>query len=195
MVAFSFNTAGFTPTFAAPSGLSAGKHPVVISKSDWQPTKDTKGTMLVLTLEAFDGPDKGNSQILRLNLNNESAKAMKIANDQLTAICHVVGMPGGFQQATDELHNKPFVVEIGAQASNDKFTEVKAVYDMNGNLPGHGAPVAAQPQTFAAPTTQAAPQPMQQAPVPQNQPWAGQVQPATNGTGNQTQAPPPPWKR
>lgn len=189
MVAFSFDATQFAPSFAAPNGLSAGKHPVVMSKSDWQPTKDAKGTMLVLTLEAFDGPDKGKTQIVRLNLNNESASAVRIASEQLSAICHVIGMPGGFRQATDEMHNKPFVVEIGAQATNDKFTEVKAVYDMNGNLPGQGAP-APTPQTFAAPATQAAPQPMQQAPAPQQQAWAGQ--PAGAGPAA---APPPPWKR
>jgi hypothetical protein len=47
----------------------------------------------------------------RLNLHNKSPQAVEIANKQLAAYCAVTGVFAF--NATEELHNKPFVVEIG----------------------------------------------------------------------------------
>lgn len=135
MPAFAFNSQGINANYGGGSGgLPVGKHPVTITGSALKPTANNQGGMMVFTLTAFDGPAKGVSHDDRLNLHNPSAEAVRIANEQLAAYCAVVGVPAF--QATEELHGKPFVVEIAQQKNNPNYTEVVALFDMNGNKPG-----------------------------------------------------------
>lgn len=148
MPAFQFNSQGIDPQYGGGGGLPFGKHPVVISASALKPTKDGQGGYMELTLTAIDGPAKGMIDFDRLNLHNKSAQAVEIANKQLAAYCAVTGVFAF--QATEELHNKPFVVEIGPRKDSPQQGEVKALFDMNGNEPGKagaGAPATGgQPQ-------------------------------------------------
>jgi hypothetical protein len=142
MPAYQFNSNGVDPSYGAGgSYLPPGKHPVVIVASELKPTKDTTGGYLALTLEAIDGPAKGVQMVDRLNLHNKSAEAVRIANQQLSAYCHVIGVFAF--NATEELHGKPFVVETKVRSDNANQTEIAALFDINGNPPGHagaGAP-------------------------------------------------------
>lgn len=134
MVAYSFNAAGIPANYGTGGGLPVGKHPVVICASALKPTSDNTGGFMELTLEAIDGPAKGAKAIDRLNLNNTSQTAVRIANEQLAAYLAVMGLQG-FND-TSEMHGKPFVVEMAAQKSNPQYTEVVALFDMNGRKPG-----------------------------------------------------------
>jgi len=136
---FAFDPTGITPGFGGGAGgLPVGKHPVTITKSEGKPTRDNTGGFLELTCTAFDGPAKGMSQALRLNVHNTSEVAVRIAKEQLAAICAVTGV-GPFQN-TSALHDKPFVVEVTPQKNDPKYTEITAVFDMNGNEPANAAP-------------------------------------------------------
>jgi len=145
MVAYAFNATAYDPTFAGGGGLPAGKHPVTVTNGKLTPTKNNDGGMMILTLTAYDGPNKGASMDLRLNLHNKSAVAVEIANRQLAAVCACVGVPG-FQQ-TEELYNKPFIVEVAPQKDNPQYTEIVNVYDVNGNEPGKAGSGPMQGQT------------------------------------------------
>lgn len=132
---YAFDPTGITPGFSGGGGqLPVGKHPVTITKSEGKPTKDNTGGYLELTVTAFDGPAKGVSMPIRLNVHNTSEVAVKIAKEQLSAICAITNT-GPFQK-TEELHNKPFVVEVSPQKGDAKYTEITAVFDMNGHAPG-----------------------------------------------------------
>lgn len=155
MPAFQFNTQGIDPQYGAGGGgLPATangqpvRHPVVISASQLKPTKDGQGGYMELTLTAIDGPYKGGEQIDRLNLHNKSAEAVRIANQQLAAYCSVIGVFAF--QATEELHNKPFLIETKPRNDNPNQFEVAKLFDVNGNEPGKagaGAPQGGgQPQ-------------------------------------------------
>lgn len=135
---FAFDPTGINPNFGGGPGLPVGKHPVTVTKSEGKPTKDNTGGYLELTLTAFDGPAKGGSIALRLNVHNTSEAAVRIAKEQLAAICAVAGV-GPFQN-TQALHDKPFIIEVVPQKNDPKYTEVGAVFDMNGNEPGNAAP-------------------------------------------------------
>jgi hypothetical protein len=105
-------------------------------------------------MEAIDGPAKGLQTVDRLNLHNKNETAVRIANQQLAAYCHVTGVYAF--NATEELHGKPFVVEMVARRDNPNQTEVGKLFDMNGNEPGKagsGAPTGAtgRRQRSAAP--------------------------------------------
>lgn len=134
MVDYAFNATEHNPQYGSAGGLPAGKHPVQIVGTALKNTNDNRGGYLELTLEAIDGPAKGAKGIDRMNLNNTNADAVRIAQQQLAAICAVMGI-AGFQN-TEELHNKPFVVEVAPQKDKPQYTEVVAVFDMNGNKPG-----------------------------------------------------------
>ncbi len=135
MPAFNFSTQGITPKFGGGGGLPIGKHPVVIFNTKMEATQSGTGGKLVLELEVIDGPMKGAKGVENLTLQHSNPVVVRISSEQLTAICHVVGLPNGFQQ-TEELHNKPFVVEVAPQKDKPEYTEVVAVFDMQGNEPG-----------------------------------------------------------
>lgn len=159
-----FNAKQYDPTQGVGS-LPIGKHPVIVESSEVKANKANDGGYLQLNLRIIDGPQQGTTGAYRLNLYHSNQQTVEIAHRQLSAICHVIGV----FQVTDssQLHNLPFLVEVGPQKNDPQYTEVKKVFDMNGNEPGKagaGAP-AAQPQ-------------QQQ---PQGQPngaWGGQQQPA-----------------
>jgi len=136
MVAFSFNTAGITPKFGGGGGLPIGKHPVIIYNTKLEATQSGTGGKMVLQMEVIDGPMKGAKGDENLTLQHSNPTVVRISSEQLTAICHVIGMPNGIQNDTAEMHNKPFVVEVAPQKDKPEYTEVVGVYDMNGNEPG-----------------------------------------------------------
>ncbi len=191
MVQLAFNATQFEPKYGSGGGgLSIGKHKVIIENTEAKPTKDTTGNYLAIILKSIEGGSAGQTQIDRLNLFNVNPMTVEIANKQLAAYCAVTGKPG--INDTTELHNIPFIVEIVAQKTNPDYTEVKQIYDINGNLPGQGsAPPAAAPaqaplQSFGAPP--AANPALQTAPAQQGwapaAPVAGQApwgQPAAAG--------------
>ena len=135
MAAFAFNTQGITPKFGGGGGLPVGKHPVVIYNTKLEATNSGTGGKMVLQLEVIDGPAKGAKGDENLTLQHSNPTVVRISSEQLTAICHVVGLPNGFQD-TQELHGKPFVVEVAPQKDKPEYTEVIGVFDMNGNEPG-----------------------------------------------------------
>ena len=132
-----------------------GKHPVIITAAEVKPTNDNNSGKLVFSLKVIDGPNAGFEGQYNLNLYNQSAKAAEIAHRQLSAVCHVTQTfqlgPDGTQ--LQYLFNKPFVVECGYQKGdgpvgpenpdNKGYTEIKRVFDINGNEPGkQGTPQA-----------------------------------------------------
>ncbi len=135
---YAFDPTGVTPNFGGGPGLPVGKHPVTITKSEGKPTQDNTGGYIELTCTAFDGPAKGGSIAIRLNVHNKSEAAVRIAKEQLAAICAVTGV-GPFQN-TQALHDKAFVVDVGPQKDKPQYTEVIGVFDMQGNEPGKAQP-------------------------------------------------------
>lgn len=184
-----FNAMQFDPTQGT-GGFPVGKHPVIIKGSEVKPNKDNTGGYLQLDCEIIDGPSKGVIGAYRLNLYNNSAQAVEIAHRQLSAICHCVGVFN--VQDSQQLHNLPFIIEVGPQ-KDPQYTEVKKVFDIQGNEPGKKPPQQpAQPMAPQAPQQpQATPQ-QQPAWAPTNapvvQPQAPQAQPQAPAWG-QPQAP------
>ena len=139
-----FNANNFDPTQGV-GGLPIGRHPVVVDSSEVKANKANDGGYLQLNLKVIDGPQAGTVGAYRLNLYHSNPQTVEIANRQLSAISHVTGVY--MIQDSAQLHNIPFVIEVGPQ-KDAQYTEVKKVFDINGNEPGK-APQgggAAQPQ-------------------------------------------------
>lgn len=142
-----FNAQQYDPTQGVGS-LPIGKHPVIVESSEVKANKANDGGYLQLNLRIIDGPQQGTTGAYRLNLYHSNQQTVEIAHRQLSAICHVIGV----FQVTDssQLHNLPFLVEVGPQKNDPAYTEVKKVYDMNGNEPGKAGQGAAPAQPQAA---------------------------------------------
>ena len=206
LLATPFDANQYDPTQSA-GGMPIGKHIVQIVGSEIMATKTDEGSgMLVLTLEIIDGPQKGIKGPYRLNLYNANETAKRIAHQQLSAVCHVTGVYNVTN--TQQLHGIPFMVDVQPQKNDPQYTDVKKVFDVNGNEPLKGGQPA-QPAQLAAPTYNAppsqAPKQQPQAPPAQQQAqqpaWAPpaappaqqqapQGQPAWTPPASPAQAPP-----
>ncbi len=149
-MAGSFNANQFKPMYGFDK-VMPGKYPFRISNTEIVPTKDQSGGMFVVTFQTPSGSIQD-----RYNLWNASPKAVEIAHSQLSALCHCVGV---FQldwpNEGAALRNAEGMIEVGFQKGqeptpenpNGGYTEIKRIYDKNGNEPGKGpntAPQAAQ---------------------------------------------------
>jgi len=210
MVAFTFNAQQFSPRYGGVNEqLPPGKYKGVLVNAEPVNTTDqagnVKGGYLALTATPIEGPLSGQKHIDRLNLHHTNPKTVEIANEQMSAYCHVLGVYS--IQATEQLLNIPFLFEVNWQRGqepsqerpNGGFTQITAIYDINGNAPGKagsGPPAQAQNPPPAQPPMQPPPQqpaPAQPAPPAQPQPPA---QPTPAGWGQppagQPVAPQPP---
>lgn len=149
------------------SALPIGKHPVIVESSEVKPNKNNDGGYLQLNIRITDGPQAGAVGAYRLNLYHSNPQTVEIAHKQLSAICYVTGV--FLLQDSAQLHNIPFIIEVGPQKNDAQYTEVKKVFDIQGNEPGKQghAPVA-----WGQPAAQQQ-QPQGNAPA-----WGGQQQPA-----------------
>lgn len=133
------------------SSLPLGRHKVVIESGSVEPTKNNDGGFLQFNLRIEEGDFKGVTGVDRLNLYNNSVKAVEIAQKRLSAYCHVTGQ---FQLGADGcdvsvLFNIPFYIEVTPQKLTKEqedakargetvtpYTEIKKLFDINGNEPG-----------------------------------------------------------
>jgi hypothetical protein len=184
-----------------------GKFPFQISNTEITATKDNTGGMFVVMFKTPAG-----EAVHRYNISNQSAKAVEIAHGQLSALCHATGI-FKLDWANDgaALRGGQGMIEVGFQKGQEPtpenpaggYTEIKKVYDRNGNEPGKAPQAAPQTQPNGGwgqqqPQQQPAPQQMQQPnpnPPMQQNPQGGWGQ---QGAGQQQQQPnqvDPPWKR
>lgn len=164
-----------------------GMFDFMISHTEIKENKDKTGGYLEVEFSSPAG-----RAYMRYNLWNQSAVAVEIANKQLSALCHATGVFRlDFANEAAALRNARGRMEVGPQ-KDDKFTEIKRVFDTQGNEPGKSNAAPQQsPQVNPAPN----PAPMTQAP---GGGWGNAQQPTNNpappasapqGWGNANQAP------
>jgi hypothetical protein len=115
--------------------LPAGWYTAMITQSEMKPTKNGAGEYLQLRLDVIDGEYEGRVLFDRLNLRNENQTAVEIAQRQLSAICHAVGVLT--PNDSTELHDKPLKVKVAIRPAGNGYeasNEVKAYAEA-----GHGA--------------------------------------------------------
>ena len=119
--------------------IPAGKYPAVITDSEFKETKAGTGTYLQFAFEIIDGEHKGRLLWSRLNLDNPNETAVKIAQQELSAICRAVGVLT--PQDSAELHNLPLMVHVRCRKRPDTD-------DLTNEIRGYSA---IQQQPAAAP--------------------------------------------
>jgi hypothetical protein len=201
----------FDPNAHEPSGsqkvpVPAGNYLVAVDKTEIKDNKEkdgrSTGKHLSITYKIVDGEFANNTLTGRYNLVNDSPDAVKIAHEELSAVCHVIGylQPINLANSAAELIGGRLRVDV---TNDGRYNEIKRVTDVNGNpasrggsrggavMPSVSTPVATayptQPATVPVPATAWA-APAAPAPIPQA------VQPAPAPAWNPT-APQPsaPW--
>src|ERR1019366_457049 len=187
---------GFDANQHAPKQLGAivppGKWPFQISNTSIVPTKANDGGMFIVE---FDTPQ--GRIFKRYNLWNQAPKAVEIAHGELSALCHATGIfKVDYANEGAALRGAMGMIEVALQDSDkpDGYTEVKRVFDKNGNEPGK-APAAPQmaPQSQGQVGQQQTPQAWgatQAQPNPNPQAWA--PGPTQAGATTDTK---PPWAK
>jgi hypothetical protein len=122
--------------------VPAGKYIAVITESEMKPTKSGGGQYLQLTFQIIEGEYKGRLLWARLNLDNASEMAVKIARSELSAVCRAVGVMS--PNDSIELHNLPLVIKVGCKKRDDtgEITNVVKGYEARQRMQP-AAPVAA----------------------------------------------------
>lgn len=134
-----FNAMNFDPELGIPQLPLGLKQPARLVSDEVVGAKsNTSSGMLVFTLEIIDGPNKGAQGVYRLNIYNQNEKTVEIAYRQLSALSIACQTP--HWNDTRELYNKPFLIDVTPQKATEAnegkgYTEVSAVYDINGNKP------------------------------------------------------------
>lgn len=214
MSLLNFDASRVQPATGELEPVPAAWYDAVMDQSEMKPTKDaatTGNAFLECRFNIASGQYAGRKLYARLNLRNSNPVAAEIAQKELSAICHAVGILQ--VQDSQQLHGIPLKVKVKVRAgdaqygaSNEISTYKPANFVPDAPVAGSVAPGAfpppaaapAQQQPWAAPGQGVAPagwapqQPQQPAAAPQ-QPW--QQAPQQPAQAPQQPAPQQPWQQ
>ncbi|MEF8788275.1 MAG: DUF669 domain-containing protein [Planctomycetota bacterium] len=97
--------------------LPAGTYLAVITASEMKPTKSGTGKYLELAFQVLEGEYKGRKVWARLNLENPSSVAVRMARSELSDICKAVGVIT--PNDSEELHDLPLEIEVAVKRRSD----------------------------------------------------------------------------
>jgi hypothetical protein len=97
--------------------IPADKYVAIVTESEMKPNKAGTGHYLQLTFQIIEGPYKNRQLWARLNLDNPSDQAVKIAQGELSAICRSVGVLQPHDSS--ELHNIPLSISVKCKQRED----------------------------------------------------------------------------
>ncbi len=148
MAQFNFDASQVAPQQST-GPLPAGVYLAHITESDVQPLKSGNGEGLKLTFEILDGQFKGRKVWENLNIRHANEDTQRIAQSQLSALCHAVNVIKLMDTAA--LHFKPVRINVTVR-------EAVGQYKANNNIKGYeaasgiSAPVAPATAPTPAPT-------------------------------------------
>jgi len=112
---------GFNAEEHEPAGsfepIPPGDYTAIITDSESKQTKSGNGEYLQFAFQIVEGEHKGRVLWARLNLDNPSETAVKIAKGELSAICRAVDVLTPNDPV--ELHNIPLVIKVGTKRRED----------------------------------------------------------------------------
>jgi hypothetical protein len=139
MAQFNFDASQVAPQ-ASTGPLPAGTYLAHITESDVQPLKSGNGEGLKLTFEIMDGQFKGRKVWENLNIRHSNEDTQRIAQSQLSALCHAVNVIKLMDTAA--LHFKPVRISVTVREAQGQY---KASNNIKGyeSAGGFSAPAAA----------------------------------------------------
>lgn len=132
--AFTFDATTVAPAQPRENTVPDGWYKAWIIDSEMKPTQAGTGHFIELVWECIDGAHKGWKWWTRHNVDNPNEAAVKIAREELSAICHAVGVLK--MQHTGQLHGKPCLVKsvIKRQKGYSDKSEIKGYAAAEGDI-------------------------------------------------------------
>jgi hypothetical protein len=155
MAQFNFDASQVAPQQSS-GPLPAGVYLAHIVESDVQPLKSGNGEGLKLTFEIIDGQHKGRKVYENLNIRHTSEDTQRIAQSQLSALCHAVNVIKLMDTAA--LHFKPVRINVTVR-------EAVGQYKASNNIKGYEAAGGGISAPATAPTPAPTPAPVAEAPA------------------------------
>jgi len=110
MAILSFNAADVQPS--QHDLIPTGSYEAIITESEAKPMKSGQGTGINFTFQIVSGPCSGRKLWQWVTYEHRSSpEAQRIGREQLSAICHAVGVLQ--LQDTAQLHNLPLIISVG----------------------------------------------------------------------------------
>ncbi len=97
--------------------IAPGEYEAVIVASEMKTTKNGSGAYLELQLKIINGKYQNRTIYDRLNLHNQNAQTVQIAQGTLSAICRAVGVLTPADSS--ELHMKPLRITVAVKKRLD----------------------------------------------------------------------------
>ena len=151
MAQFNFDASQVVPQQST-GPLPAGVYLAHIVESDVQPLQSGNGEGLKLTFEVIDGQFKGRKVYENLNIRHTSEDTQRIAQSQLSALCHAVNVIKLMDTAA--LHFKPVRINVTVR-------EAVGQYKASNNIKGYEAAGGG----ISAPATAPTPAPVAETPA------------------------------
>jgi hypothetical protein len=151
MAQFNFDASQVAPQQSS-GPLPAGVYLAHIVESDVQPLKSGNGEGLKLTFEIIDGQHKGRKVYENLNIRHSNEDTQRIAQSQLSALCHAVNVIKLMDTAA--LHFKPVRINVTVR-------EAVGQYKASNNIKGYEAVGGG----ISAPATAPTPAPVAETPA------------------------------
>jgi hypothetical protein len=117
--------------------LPAGWYPVQITESEMLETSKKNGHYLSMVAKVIEGEFVNRQLFIRLNVDNPNEVAVRIANEQLSAICHAVNVLE--IDDSEELHGIPFEIKVKVTPATDDYeagNDVKGFRPLEGGTAG-----------------------------------------------------------
>lgn len=151
MAQINFDASQVTPQ-ASTGPLPAGTYLAHITESDVQPLKSGNGEGLKLTFEVIEGQFKGRRVWENLNIVHSNEETQRIAQSQLSALCHAVNVIKLMDTAA--LHFKPVKITVVVREAKDGY---KASNNIKGYESAGGVAVSAPAPAVDEPAKPKAP--------------------------------------
>jgi hypothetical protein len=135
MAHFNFDASQVAPQ-ASNGPIPAGTYLAHITESDVAPLRSGNGTGLKLTFEIIDGQYKGRKVWDNLNIQHSNEDTQRIAQSQLSALCHAVNVIK--LQDTAALHLKPVTIKVVVR-------EAQGQYQASNNIKGYESAGSVRP--------------------------------------------------
>lgn len=149
-----FDATKVAPSTGRPDPVPVGDYTLMVTESEVAATKKGDGRILKLTYTVV-APEqyKGRKVFANLNIVNPSAEAQKIAQGELSALCHATNVLQ--LKNSSQLHNIAFKAKLGIEQDPGypPKNNVTKYIGVDGATPIASAPSA--PAAAAAPSTNA----------------------------------------
>ena len=94
------------------SPIPAGTYNARATKAEMKPLKSGNGLALSLAFQVMDGPHANRQVFANLNVQHTNPDAQRIAQQQLSTLCHAVGVLRLSETTLHQLCNKPVRIRV-----------------------------------------------------------------------------------